>query len=106
VAAAQTQAGGVAIVLGSDPKAGDQIVEFDREGRLTHATCRDAKGRLLWQAGFADYRELGSQLFAYQVSIDFPRFGARADLRFDSAELNRELSSDVFALHLGENAAR
>jgi hypothetical protein len=106
VAAAQTQAGGVAIVLGSDPEAGDQVVEFDREGRLIHVTSRDAKGRLLWQAGFSDYRELGSQLFAHEVSIDFPRFGARADLRFDSAELNRELSSDVFALRLGETAAR
>jgi hypothetical protein len=106
VAAAETQAGGVVIVLGSDPEAGDHVVEFDREGRLTHATSRDAKGRLLWQAGFADYRELGSQLFAHEVSIDFPRFGARAELRFGSAELNPELSSDVFALHLGENAAR
>jgi hypothetical protein len=106
VAAAETQTGGVEVVLGSDPEAGDQVVEFDREGRLTRASSRDANGRLLWQAEFADYREVGSDLFAHEVSIDFPRFGARAALRFDSAELNRELSSEVFALRLHETAAR
>jgi hypothetical protein len=106
VAAAETQAGGVAIALGSEPEAGDQVVEFDHEGRLTRASSRDTKGRPLWQAEFADYREVGSDLFAHEVTIAFPRVGARAALRFDSAELNRELSSEVFALHLHETAAR
>ena len=106
VAAAETQAGGVEVVLGSDPGAADQVVEFDRDGRLTRASRRAASGLLLWQASFADYRDLGGALFAHEVSIDFPRFDARAVLHFDTAELNRELSSEVFVLRLPETAAR
>ena len=106
VAAAQTQDGGVEIALGSDPDADDQVVEFDRDGRLVRASRRAANGVLLWEAVFADYRDLGGELFAHEVTIDFPRFDARAALHFDSAELNRELSSEVFVLDLQKTAAR
>jgi hypothetical protein len=55
---------------------------------------------------FTDYRDLGEQLFAHKIAIDFPRFDARVAFEFDSAELNRELSSDVFTLELpGERSA-
>lgn len=105
VAAAETPAGGIAVVLGLDPAADDLLIEFDRAGRVTRA-LRRVSGRLLWEAVFTDYRDLGEQLFAHKIAIDFPRFDARVAFEFDSAELNRELSSDVFTLELpGERSA-
>ena len=105
VAAAETPAGGIVVALGHDPAAGDQLIEFDRAGRVTRA-LRRVGGRLLWSAAFEDYRDLGGHLFAHKIAIDFPRFDARAAFAFDSAELNRELSNEVFALDVtGERSA-
>ncbi len=76
---------------------------FDRGERLLQTERLDEEGRLLWRAGFGDYRRIpGSQgetgEFAHLVELKFPRVRGRVELTFKEVALVPRLPTELFDL--------
>lgn len=75
-----------------------RIFEFDASSRLARVRQRAPDDYLVWEAAYADYRDLGERSFAHRIDIDFPDQQAHAAFRFERAELNRDLPASAFVL--------
>ncbi len=84
---------------------------FDAEGRLRRFESLDASAELVWRADFDDYRTLpgrdgAKEPFAFEISLHFPRVGAKAKITFKSVSLARDLPDEIFVLELPGQASR
>ena len=75
-----------------------RVFEFDVSGQLARVRQRSADDRLLWEAAYSDYRTRRQGAFAHQIDVDFPARAARTSIRFQTAELNRDLPASTFVL--------
>jgi hypothetical protein len=74
------------------------VVEFGAGGELRRLAHSDAEGRLVWEAHFDDYVELGGAPFARNVALRSASSRARAELTLRSIELNPTISPGIFQL--------
>ena len=81
---------------------GRRIFEFAPPAYLTRVRQRGPDDRLVWEAAYDDYRQLGERAFAHEIAIRFPRVDAKADFRFKTAELNRDLPASAFQLEAAQ----
>ena len=93
------EGGGIEVPFGLEGGWG-QIFAFDGEGRLAEVVTHDESGLVLWEAHFGAYKDVGGVDFAHEVSLDFPNVEARSSIRFESVELNPDLSDDAFVLQM------
>lgn len=101
--AAGLEDGGVRIEL----RAGEgpplrRALTFDAQGRLRRWVLRDDDETTLLEIRYDDYRELAGGPFAHRVAVDFPASEARAEVSFQSVELNPTLPEGIFRLRPAE----
>ena len=97
--AARTREDGTILIAFRHATDGSRrVFEFDPSSRLTRVRQRAADDFLVWEAAYADYRNLGDRAFAHQIDIDFPEQKAHAAFHFQTAELNRDLPASAFVL--------
>lgn len=97
--AARTREDGTILIAFRHSADGSRrIFEFDPSSRLARVRHRAADGFLLWEASYADYRDLGERAFAHEIDVQFPDQKARAAFHFQIAELNGYLPADAFVL--------
>jgi hypothetical protein len=96
--------GGVAIEYtdpGPESRMHEQVrerFEFDGAGLLRGLTHWYENGELAWLADFDDYREVSGTPFAFEVALEFPGVGARAQLSFDDVAFESDLDESLFVL--------
>lgn len=98
VAGAAALVDGVRVELGY--RAGDprRTLEFDASGALSRYAVRDAASGLVLDARYGDYRPLGGGRFAYRVQVSLPAATTRAEIEFQTVELNPKLPNELFRL--------
>jgi hypothetical protein len=96
--ARELEDGSVLLDYRRDDDGGRRIFEFDPDARLARVRQRAPDDHLVWEAAYSDYRSLGERSFAHRIEVEFPRVEARADFRFQAAELNREVPDAAFVL--------
>ncbi|HVH07209.1 MAG TPA: hypothetical protein VNE71_14550 [Myxococcota bacterium] len=96
--AAELPEGGVRVELGY--RAGElrRVVEFDAGGALVRYAARDAEGGLVLEARFTDYRDVAGSRFAFHIEVSLPAAESRAEIQFQSVELNPALPAELFRL--------
>ncbi len=88
------------VVLVFRGESAEQLFEVGPDGLLLRTIRRTNDGMVLWDARFADYRNVGDILFAHELELDFPNYDAHAAFRFRSAQLNVPLDDDLFRLQI------
>ena len=83
----------------------EQVFSFDAGGRLVEVVTRAATGAVLWVVRYDAYEDVGGAGFAHEVALEFPAVDARSSIRFESVELNPDLSSDAFVLQMGRSGS-
>lgn len=73
-------------------------LSFNAKGQLVEFVRFNNRGRVAWEADFADYRDVSGSQFAFDVRMKFPEVGAKASLKFDHAALGQELPDTLFEL--------
>ncbi len=79
----------------------EQVFSFDVRGRLVGVATHDESGAVLWTVNYSAYKDVGGTGFAHEIALEFPVVDARSSIRFESVELNPDLSSDAFVLQMG-----
>ncbi len=92
--------GGIRVELAGPPDAGRITLEFAVEGHLARYLLRAPAGEALLDARYEDYREVGGTAFAHRIEVEFPSASSRAEIRFQTVELNPVLPDDLFRLRL------
>lgn len=101
VAGTQLADGRVELTLRGADGAGSVRVAFDAAGRLLAWTLFGVDQEPLQEARWSDHRPLGDDEFPYQLELEEHATGARAQVRFQTVELNPVLSPELFELRLG-----
>jgi len=83
----------------------EQVFAFDARGRLVGVVTHDESGSELWEVSYSAYKDIAGTGFAHEVSLEFPGVDARSSIRFESVELNPDLSSDAFVLQMGRSGS-
>jgi len=102
VGAARSIPGGAGIEVDLDRTEQGAYVtlEFGAEGRLVRYVRHSAVGAEVLDAHYRDYRDVGGRSFAHRIDVDFPAAETRAEILFQSVELNPELPEHIFRLQL------
>ena len=97
--------GGIAIEYGDDPSSGGwgkppvrERFDFDEAGRLRGLYHWNESGALAWKAEFDHYRDVSGSTFAFEIVLEFPIVGARAQLSFDSVAFVSQMADELFVL--------
>jgi hypothetical protein len=90
--------GGVRVELAY--KAGElqRTLEFDRGLALVRYAVRDPEGQIILDARYADFRPVEHGRFAFHIEVSLPVAQSRANIQFQSVELNPTLPDDLFRL--------
>jgi hypothetical protein len=92
--------GGIRVDLEASTGAVFATLEFAAEGQLARYVRLDLSGAAVLDARYGDYRDVGGRSFAHRIEVDFPVAETRAEIRFQSVELNPELPEQLFRLEL------
>ena len=92
--------GRIRVDLAPPPGAAPVTLEFGEAGRLARYVRRDVDGAAVLDARYDDYRKVGERSFAHRIEVEFPLAETRAEIRFQSVELNAELPPQLFRLEL------
>jgi hypothetical protein len=96
--ASELPEGGVRVELGY--RAGElrRTLEVGNDSALVRYAAHDPEGALILEARFSDYRPLGDARFAFHIDVSLPAAQSRAEIQFQSVELNPTLPAELFRL--------
>jgi hypothetical protein len=97
--------GGVRVELGYRAGELHRLLEFDAGGALARYAARDGAGALVLEARFADYRDVAGRPFPFHIEVSMPAAESRAEIQFQSVELNPALPDELFRLPQRKPAA-
>jgi hypothetical protein len=91
---------GIEVDLDRTAQGAYVTLEFAAEGRLVRYVRRSPAGAAVLDARYDDYRDVGGRSFAHRIEVDFPAAETRAEILFQSVELNPELPEHLFRLEM------
>lgn len=103
--ASELPEGGVRVELAYRTGEVRRTLEFASDSALVRFAARDPEGTLILEARFSDYRPIGAARFAFRIDVSLPAAQSRAEIQFQSVELNPSLPAELFRLPQRTSAA-
>jgi hypothetical protein len=72
-----------------------------RDGQLAVVRHRLSDGRISYEVRYADYRDIGGLMMAYELDADFPLAGSHAKFRYQRPIVNGPIADSMFELSPG-----
>jgi hypothetical protein len=74
------------------------------DGQLEMVRKRSSDGAINFEIRYADYRDIGGVMFAYNVDADFPAAATRVSFVYQRPIINGKIADSTFILTPGPNA--